>query len=49
MTNQAIERITLDAEGNAVCPNEGPHEPHSNAVWSDWQSAEVWECTGEES
>jgi len=41
-----VERITRDDEGNVFCPNNFPHGPHSNAIWSDWQDVEVWDCAG---
>lgn len=43
---QTVDRITTDAEGNITCPNNFPHLPHSNAVWTDWNDAEVWNCSG---
>lgn len=38
--------ITTDADGNVGCPEPEPHEPHTDAVWFDWQRVEVWTCHG---
>lgn len=39
-------RITLDDAGNVTCPADQPHAPHTDAVWFDWQTCEVWTCSG---
>jgi hypothetical protein len=41
-----LERITINEQGEVVCPNEFPHDKHTNAVWTDWQECEVWTCSG---
>ena len=40
-----VKRITM-VDGEAHCPNEGPHVPHTNAVFTDWQDAQSWDCNG---
>lgn len=40
-----VARITLK-DGEAHCPNEGPHVAHTNAIFTDWQDAQSWECDG---
>lgn len=41
-------RIVLDNGEHLICTAAGtPHAPHSNAVWLDWNTAEVWECPGQ--
>jgi hypothetical protein len=44
---RTVEPITRDAEGNLVCPNDFAHGPHSNAVWTDWNAVDVWDCSGQ--
>lgn len=41
-----LKRITM-RDGAAWCPNDGPHIPHTNAIFTDWQAAESWDCNGE--
>lgn len=40
-----VQRIALK-DGKPSCPNEFPHVPHTNAVFTDWQQAESWDCDG---
>lgn len=40
-----LEPITLKGD-RPVCPNEFPHVPHTNAVFTDWQQAQSWNCNG---
>lgn len=41
----ALARITLK-DNEPFCPNAFPHVPHTNAVFTDWQEAESWDCNG---
>lgn len=43
---QPVPRIVLDENSQPYCPAEHAHERHSDAVWSDWQTVEVWDCSG---
>lgn len=40
-----VGRITLK-DDEAYCPNEGPHKAHTNAIFTDWQDAQSWNCDG---
>lgn len=40
-----VERITLK-DDVAYCPNEGPHVAHTNAIFTDWQDQQSWNCDG---
>lgn len=40
-----LEPITL-VNDRAHCPNAFPHVPHRNAVWTDFQEVQSWDCTG---
>jgi hypothetical protein len=41
----ALERITLKDE-RPFCPNAFPHVPHTNAVFTDWNRSESFNCDG---
>lgn len=43
---QPVPRITLDESNQPHCPADYPHLRHTDAVWYDWQSVEVWTCEG---
>lgn len=40
-----LERITLKDE-RPFCPNVFPHVPHRNAIFTDWNNAESFDCSG---
>lgn len=42
-----LERITLKDE-RPFCPNTFPHAPHRNAIFTDWNRSESFDCNGGE-